>query len=63
MASTPPVRECAQCGAEMTAIDAWSAKSPPLIGGPIEHAEYKCPKCGAEALFKRREDDDDWQPA
>lgn len=63
MAASHPSKDCDQCGAEMDVIEVWSTKSPPLVGKTIEHAEFKCPECGSEALLQRRESDGDWQAA
>lgn len=58
-----PSHACQACGAEMDLVDAWSTKSPPLIGRTTENAEYRCPDCGHDALLERGPDDAESQPS
>ena len=63
MSVATPSHRCRECGAEMDLVDAWSTKSPPLIGRTIEYAEYRCPECGHDALLERSPGDEDWRPS
>lgn len=62
MATSKPRMECPRCGATMDEKDAWTTKSPPLIGKTVAFTEYACPECGNEQLYKRT-GEGEWEEA
>lgn len=47
----------------MNEKDSWNTKSPPLIGKTVEFAEYTCPECGINQLFKQSGPEEPWKEA